>query len=166
MAPGGPGSWPTPTCPRRSSTPEAAFLALVEAGALEPAEGVEDFLRTLRQAGCPAAVVSNSATARECVSAMGWGWAFQGVVGATDVTNVKPDPEPFLTAAGLLGVEARACVAVEDSPTGAAAARAAGPFVVGVGKGVAPDEVDAWVTELSALPLERWLQLSGTEVRP
>jgi HAD superfamily hydrolase (TIGR01509 family) len=38
----------------------------------------------------------------------------------------KPLPEPYLRAARLLGVEASSCVAVEDSPTGVAAAVAAG----------------------------------------
>ena len=140
-----------------SEAKEEAFLALVEAGALEAAEGVEAFLKTLKESGCPAAVVSNSATARECVAAMGWSASFRGVIGADDVTRAKPDPEPYRTAAALLGVAPDRCIAVEDSATGAASARAAGTFVVGVGKGVAPDQVDVWGTSLAALPLDRWL---------
>jgi len=140
-----------------SEAKEEAFLALVDSGALEPAEGAERFLRALERAGCPAVVVSNSATARECVSAMGWSWAFQGVVGATDVDRAKPDPEPYLRAAELLELPVERCVAVEDSATGAASARSAGAFVVGVGSRVAPDEVDAWGTGLATVPVERWL---------
>lgn len=144
-----------------SRAKEEAFLALVESGALEPADGVEAFFATLAAAECPAVVVSNSATARECVSAMGWNARVRGVVGATDVGEAKPHPEPYLAAAALVGVAIGDCVAVEDSPTGAASARSAGAFVVGLGKGVAPDQVDAWATGLTSLPLERWLGLSA-----
>ncbi|MFM2357154.1 MAG: hypothetical protein RLZZ528_2890, partial [Pseudomonadota bacterium] len=38
----------------------------------------------------------------------------------------KPDPAVYLHAAAALGVAPLACVVVEDSPTGARAARAAG----------------------------------------
>ncbi len=136
---------------------EEAFLALLEAGALRPAAGVEAFLRVLKEAGCPAAVVSNSATAEECVAALGWRDGFRTVVGAGDVERAKPDPEPYLEGARRLGVAPERCVAVEDSGAGAASARAAGAFVVGVGPGLAPDEVDAWARALEVLPVARWL---------
>ncbi|MGH3434970.1 MAG: HAD family hydrolase [Sciscionella sp.] len=42
----------------------------------------------------------------------------------------KPHPEPYLRAARLLGVDPARCVAVEDSPTGAASAEAAGCMVL------------------------------------
>jgi len=48
------------------------------------------------------------------------------MVTAEDVTNGKPDPEPYLVAANRLGVPAANCVVVEDSPAGIAAAAAAG----------------------------------------
>ncbi|WP_406689688.1 HAD family phosphatase [Saccharopolyspora sp. ID03-671] len=44
----------------------------------------------------------------------------------------KPDPEPYLKAARLLGVDPADCVAVEDSPTGVASAEAAGCVVLAV----------------------------------
>jgi sugar-phosphatase len=49
-----------------------------------------------------------------------------------EVANGKPDPEGFLTAARLLGVPPKACVAVEDAPAGVLAARAAGMPVIAV----------------------------------
>ena len=48
------------------------------------------------------------------------------------VERGKPHPEGFLRAAAALGVEAVACVVVEDAPAGIAAGRAAGARVVGV----------------------------------
>ncbi|WP_448202646.1 HAD family hydrolase [Azospirillum sp. sgz302134] len=47
-----------------------------------------------------------------------------------DVTNGKPDPEPYLTAAARLGVPPEACAVIEDSPTGARAGKAAGMLTI------------------------------------
>jgi beta-phosphoglucomutase-like phosphatase (HAD superfamily) len=44
--------------------------------------------------------------------------------------NGKPHPEPYHRGATLLGVEPHQCIAVEDSPTGARAAHAAGTRVI------------------------------------
>lgn len=48
------------------------------------------------------------------------------LVTANDVTNGKPDPEPFLLAAARLGFGAADCLVVEDAPGGLVAGRAAG----------------------------------------
>jgi beta-phosphoglucomutase-like phosphatase (HAD superfamily) len=55
---------------------------------------------------------------------------FTAVVTGDAVTVGKPHPEPYLTAAALLGVDPRACVAIEDSNTGATSAEAAGCTVL------------------------------------
>ncbi len=55
-------------------------------------------------------------------------------VTAEGVSRSKPDPEAFLTAARLLGVEPRDCIVVEDSANGIAAGLAAGMRVIGVGR--------------------------------
>jgi len=54
------------------------------------------------------------------------------VVTGDEVTRGKPDPEPYLVGAERLGVDPAACVAIEDSPTGIASARAAGVPTLGV----------------------------------
>ncbi|HEY6643271.1 HAD-IA family hydrolase [Povalibacter sp.] len=57
---------------------------------------------------------------------------FEGrLVSVTEVAHPKPAPDVYLLAAHRFGADARACVAVEDSPTGVAAAVAAGMTVVG-----------------------------------
>ena len=63
---------------------------------------------------------------------------FDAVVGADDVARTKPHPDPYLEALRLLtarraGLKAGDCVAIEDTPPGIEAARAAGMKVVGVG---------------------------------
>jgi HAD superfamily hydrolase (TIGR01509 family) len=57
---------------------------------------------------------------------------FPVIIGADDVTECKPSPQPFLAAARALGVAAESCVAVEDSVPGLAAARAAGMRTIAV----------------------------------
>jgi sugar-phosphatase len=48
------------------------------------------------------------------------------MVTADDVVNGKPHPEPYVTAANMLGLSADQCVVIEDSPAGLAAAAGAG----------------------------------------
>ncbi|MFC6005524.1 HAD-IA family hydrolase [Angustibacter luteus] len=67
----------------------------------------------------------------------------QVVVTADDVTRGKPDPEPFLLGAQRLGVAARACLVVEDAPSGLAAARAAGMATLAVTTTTSRSELDA-----------------------
>jgi len=54
------------------------------------------------------------------------------IVAAEDVTHGKPDPEPYLTAAVMLGVDPAECLVLEDAPDGVRAGVAAGMKVVGV----------------------------------
>lgn len=48
------------------------------------------------------------------------------VVTADDISAGKPDPEPYLTGARLLGADPARCLVVEDAPAGLQAGRAAG----------------------------------------
>jgi len=52
------------------------------------------------------------------------------LITAERVKRGKPDPEPFLAGAALLGVAPVDCVVFEDSPSGVVASRAAGCTVV------------------------------------
>ncbi len=54
------------------------------------------------------------------------------LVTADDVTNGKPDPEPYELARRELSVPARECVVVEDAPAGITAAKSAGMTVLAV----------------------------------
>lgn len=54
------------------------------------------------------------------------------LVSAEDVTNGKPDPEPYLKGAQLLKVEPTKCIVVEDALNGIQAGRAARMKVIGV----------------------------------
>src|SRR5256884_998146 len=52
------------------------------------------------------------------------------LVTSTDVKHGKPDPEPYLKGAQLLGVPASECIVVEDDPAGIRARKAAGARVI------------------------------------
>jgi mannitol-1-/sugar-/sorbitol-6-phosphatase len=59
---------------------------------------------------------------------------FAVTITAHDVLRGKPAPEPYLSAADRLGVDASRCVVIEDSPVGITAARAARvAAVIGIG---------------------------------
>lgn len=105
--------------------------------------GAQRLLEEVSAARIPAALVT--ATRRPLVDValqtIGAGY-FQAVVTGDDVTRSKPHPEPYRTAAALLGVAPGGCVAIEDSPTGVASAVAAGCRVVGVPSEVPLSDVD------------------------
>lgn len=52
------------------------------------------------------------------------------LVTATDVVRGKPDPEPYLKGAQILGVSAKDCLVLEDAPAGIRAGKAAGARVL------------------------------------
>ena len=54
----------------------------------------------------------------------------QRLLTSDDVKNGKPDPEPYLKGAALLGVPAPRCLVFEDAPAGIRAGKAAGALVV------------------------------------
>ncbi|WP_238581631.1 HAD family hydrolase [Demequina aestuarii] len=76
--------------------------------------------------------------------------AFAVVVTGDQVARGKPDPEAYLTAARLLGVDAASCVAIEDSPAGIGSALASGAATIGVQR-LVPVGADPRLTRLSTL---------------
>ncbi|MGV9917906.1 HAD family hydrolase [Streptomyces cellulosae] len=75
------------------------------------------------------------------------------LVAADDITRGKPDPEPYLLAARLLGVDPADCVVFEDAPAGLQAGRAAGMTTVALATTHRAEELtaDLVVKDLSAL---------------
>ncbi len=99
--------------------------------------GAQAALGTVRDAGLPTALVTNTVRriAEMALDGIGRGF-FDVVVCGDDVAAGKPAPDPYLRAAELLGVAVTDCVAVEDSPDGALSADRAGAAVL-----VVPSEV-------------------------
>lgn len=102
---------------------------------VEPRPGALELLERLIDADVPVAVASNSQrefVERTLASAGLLDGRFATVVSVEDVEHPKPAPDIYLEACRRLGAEPGACVALEDSPTGVAAAAAAGMYVIGV----------------------------------
>jgi len=102
---------------------------------VEAMVGARELLRTLKRRGTPIGLVSNSPLifVRRSLEIVGFADHFDVVLSAHEVAAPKPAPDPYLEACRRLGVAASpSVVALEDSPTGVAAARAAGLTVIGV----------------------------------
>jgi HAD superfamily hydrolase (TIGR01509 family) len=101
--------------------------------------GVKEVVEAARAQGLALAVVSNNPSehVRRLLSNASLAAETMIVVGDDLAWASKPAPDMYLAAAAELGFAPTECVAVEDSLLGAAAARAAGCWVIGVGTGAA-----------------------------
>lgn len=94
--------------------------------------GAREALVDVRRAGVPTALVTSTVRTLADLALVSIGRQnFDVTVCGDEVDgNNKPHPEPYLRAARLLDVDPQRCLAIEDSPTGVAAASAAGCTVV------------------------------------
>jgi HAD superfamily hydrolase (TIGR01509 family) len=93
--------------------------------------GAVDLVQQCNARGLPVALVTMSYRrfATAVLDTMPGG-AFDAIITGDDVERGKPAPDAYLAAASALGVDPTACVAIEDSPTGAQSAYAAGCAVI------------------------------------
>ncbi|MGI8858454.1 MAG: HAD-IA family hydrolase [Thermomicrobiales bacterium] len=93
---------------------------------------------------------------------------FDAVKTADDVERVKPDPALYLAALAALGLDASEAIALEDSPNGIAAAKAAGLFCVAIPNAMTRDldvgAADLRLASLAEMPLAKLLTV--VENRP
>lgn len=95
--------------------------------------GAKDLLAEVQAAGLPTALVTSTERRLTEYALDGIGREyFTTTLCGDEVANPKPHPEPYLTAARLLGVEPARCVVLEDSPTGVASAEGAGCVTVAI----------------------------------
>jgi HAD superfamily hydrolase (TIGR01509 family) len=99
-----------------------------------PREGVVWLLAELRRRGCRVGIASSSRQTwiDAMLRSLGMAGRFDAVVGADAVARPKPAPDVYLAAAERLNVPPAECIAIEDSPAGVQAARAAGMTVIGL----------------------------------
>ena len=95
--------------------------------------GARELLSGVRAVGLSTALVTMSwkRFSDEVLACLPTG-SFHVSVTGDEVERGKPHPDPYLLAAERLGVSPQQCVAIEDSPTGARSALAAGCRVLGV----------------------------------
>jgi beta-phosphoglucomutase-like phosphatase (HAD superfamily) len=110
---------------RRMQERYAESLPLVD-GAVEAVRRVAGSFRLALASS------SNGPLIDVVLEASGLAPLFEATVSSEEVARGKPAPDVFLEAARRLGIEPRACTAVEDSGNGIRAARAAGMRVVAI----------------------------------
>ena len=130
----------------------ARYLELVEG--LTPqdaAEGAQDLLVQLREAGIKLALGSASQNATKVLSKIGMEGAFDSVVDGTRTTRSKPDPQVFEMAASDLGLDPKDCLVIEDAPAGIEAALAGGFRTIGLGDPVVLAQAHRVIASLKEL---------------
>jgi HAD superfamily hydrolase (TIGR01509 family) len=100
--------------------------------------GARELLASLRELEVPCALVTMSwrRFVEPVIRSLPEG-SFDVLVCGDEVSRGKPHPEPYLRAAELVGLAPEQTLAIEDSPTGAASAAAAGCRVLVVPSHVA-----------------------------
>jgi HAD superfamily hydrolase (TIGR01509 family) len=101
---------------------------------VQPRPGAVALVDALLAAGIPVAVASNSPRAflDLVLETSGMASRFAVTVAGDEVAHPKPAPDIYLEACRRLHADPAASVGLEDSPTGAQAAKAAGLTVIGV----------------------------------
>jgi len=158
---------------RRLGEPGRAGELIEELNALVVAElehgveamiGARELLERLGERGVPLGLVSNSPLrfVLRSIELAGFEDHFDVILSAHEVAAPKPAPDPYLEACRRLGVEpGPSVVALEDSPTGVAAARAAGLTVIGIPsvEGIALEEAHLLADSLLDRVIARQLAL-------
>lgn len=85
----------------------------------------------------PQSIVTGSTTAQAntILKALDIADRFVDIVSCDVYRKGKPDPEPFLMAAGFMNAPPEFCLVLEDSPAGVTAAKEAGMKVIGIHEG-------------------------------
>lgn len=123
----------------------------------EPAwrPGAVELLASLGAAGIPSALVTMAVRSiADAVVGMLPAGSFTAILGGDEVAREKPDPDPYLRGAALLGVPIEHCLAIEDSPTGLRSAYDSGAVAIGV-----PNLIDLSQAPSHAL----WPTLAGVD---
>jgi len=117
------------------------LVALVHTkGVLKP--GVAEALACAQGFGARVALASSSpyVIIDAVLDTFGLRPAFEVIHSAEEEVRGKPEPDVYLTAARKLGVDPAACMALEDSPNGVLAAKAAGMRCIAVPEPVLRDD--------------------------
>lgn len=101
-----------------------------------------DALAAARQADFPICLITSERrqNARFILHALGLDRYIGYLISRDDVTRFKPDPEPLLKAAELVGCRPDACIYIGESPFDIQAGVAAGVYTVAVPSGNWPAE--------------------------
>jgi beta-phosphoglucomutase len=117
--------------------------------------GCLEFIKDLRKTGIRVAVGSASKNTPMILERVGIMDLFDAVADGNVVRKAKPDPEVFLKAANMIGVEPEKCIVFEDAIAGIRAAHYAGMICFGVGSPDVLTEADFVISGLNEISLEK-----------
>ena len=115
---------------------------------------VPKVLKYLKEHKLPIALGSASKNARPILEKVNLLSYFKTIVDGNNVTKAKPDPEVFLIAADLLGVNPEKCIVFEDAQAGIQAANAANMISIGIGDAKILSEADYNFNDFTEIDLE------------
>jgi beta-phosphoglucomutase len=107
--------------------------SLANMGPKDLSDEVKHTLDVLRERGKKIAIGSSSKNTPYILERIGMKDYFDAVSDGNNIQNSKPDPEVFLKAAQMLGIDPENCLVVEDAVSGAQAGHAGGMKVACVG---------------------------------
>lgn len=128
-----------------------SFLCKMTPADLEPE--TSRTLNTLREMNLKLAIGSSSRNTALILHRLGLDGFFDAVADGTQIKHSKPNPEVFLLAASLLGVQPSKTLVVEDAPAGIQAAKAGGFLAAGLGDAAQVFETDFPISDLNDLCL-------------
>lgn len=127
---------------------------------LSPADilpGVMEFTNALKDKGVKIAIGSSSKNTPAILKNIGLSDYFDAVADGNGITHSKPDPEVFLLASKLLGIDPSRCLVVEDADAGIEAAKAGGMKALGVGVAAKNKVADYSASDLAHITAEELL---------
>lgn len=134
--------------------------------------GALEFVKELRSAGIPMAIVTSSDHKK--MQALysqypEFPTLFDKIVTGDMVTKAKPDPDCFLMGARQLGVDIKDCIVFEDSRNGLIAGRESGALVIGISTTLDRDTVgqlsDLTLNAVKELTVERMLEIQRLHLK-
>jgi beta-phosphoglucomutase len=121
--------------------------------------GVASLLKELKAKNIKIAIGSSSRNSPTILAQIGLGTYFDATADGNDIKNSKPDPEVFLLAATLLGLEPAECLVVEDAEAGVQAGLAGGMKVLAVGAAASDPNATLRAPDMSHVSVEQLLSL-------
>lgn len=106
-------------------------------------------LEEFRGWGIKLAVGSSSKNAKLILGKTGMLGMFDAVCDGTMISNSKPDPEVFIKAASMIGLEPKDCIVVEDGEAGILAAKRGGFIPVAIGNEISPGLADIRISSIT-----------------
>lgn len=134
--------------------------------------GALEFVKELRSAGIPMAIVTSSDHKK--MQALysqypEFPTLFDKIVTGDMVTKAKPDPDCFLMGARQLGLDIKDCIVFEDSRNGLIAGRESGALVIGISTTLDRDTVgqlsDLTLNAVEELTVERMLEIQRLHLK-